>query len=234
MYIALLEDEESLAQHVKELLQSQGHVVRVFGNGNDLTAALSRDTVDLFILDWSVPGKSGLQVLQYVRDVMELKTPVLFMTARTFEEDIVSALSAGADDYCTKPVQPAVLLARINALLRRTYPSSKSESTRTLLGYDFNLTDHTVRYGGKTLSLPDKEFMLAVYFFENPDRALSRNRLMQKVWGDQGDLLSRALDVYVSGIRKKLNIGANSSHLRLRPIYGFGYRLMTVDSNDES
>ena len=233
MYIALLEDEIELAQPVKDLLENAGHSVRIFGDGNSLTHAIKRNTFDLFILDWSVPGKSGMEVLRHMREVVKLNSPVLFMTGRVYEEDIVTALSAGADDYCTKPVRMQVLLARVQALLRRSYPDKKEGPTRSLLGYEFNLAEHTVTFNGQTQSLPDKEFSLAIYLFENPERALSRNRLMQEIWGDKGDMLSRALDVYMSGLRKKLAIGVGDSPLRLRPIYGVGYRLASVANPEE-
>ena len=101
MYIGLLEDEAQLAQHVCELLESAGHTVNVFINGEDMVKAVGRDTIDLYVLDWRVPRISGLDVLKHIRDTRALKEPVLFLTSRTDEQDIIEALNAGADDYCT-------------------------------------------------------------------------------------------------------------------------------------
>jgi DNA-binding response OmpR family regulator len=178
---------------------------------------------------------SGLEVLKHIRNVRGLKEPVLFLTSRTDEQDITEALNAGADDYCTKPVRPQEFLARISALLRRTYPDrNDQQTTRSLLGYLFNKLDNSVQFGNETVTLSEKEFKLALFLFENHERAVSRERLMQEVWGGEGDALSRSLDVHVSWLRKKLDLAATSKNLRLKPIYGFGYRLMAVnDSNEE-
>jgi DNA-binding response OmpR family regulator len=235
MYIGLLEDEPQLAQHVREILENAGHTVNVFSNGADMIKAVGRDTIDLFVLDWRVPRVSGLEVLKHIRNVRGLKEPVLFLTSRTDEQDITEALNAGADDYCTKPVRPQEFLARISALLRRTYPDrNDQQTTRSLLGYLFNKLDNSVQFGNETVTLSEKEFKLALFLFENHERAVSRGRLMQEVWGGEGDALSRSLDVHVSWLRKKLDLAATSKNLRLKPIYGFGYRLMAVnDSNEE-
>jgi DNA-binding response OmpR family regulator len=232
MYIGLLEDELHLAQHVCELLESAGHTVIVFHNGEDMVRAIGRDTIDLFVLDWRVPRLSGIEVLKHIRQVRSLKEPVLFLTSRSDEQDITEALNAGADDYCTKPVRPGEFIARINALLRRTYPDqSKNETTRHLLGYEFNKLDNSVAYAQQHVTLSEKEFNLALCLFENHERAVSRERLMQEIWGANNDALSRTLDVHVSWLRKKLDLSATSPTLRLKPIYGFGYRLMAVNES---
>lgn len=233
MYIGLLEDDPHIAQDVRDLLEGAGHKVRDFDNGGEMISALSRDTLDLFVLDWWVPEKTGIQVLGHIRGTLGLTTPVLFLTSRSDEKDIVAALNAGADDYCTKPIQSQVLLARIAALLRRTYPDHDSKSHKEYLGYTFNPADQTVTFGSQVQTLTDKEFNLALYFFQNAERAISRKRLMLELWGEEGDALSRALDVHVSAVRKKLALSATSTVARLRPIYGFGYRLVSVQSGDD-
>jgi DNA-binding response OmpR family regulator len=235
MYIGLLEDEPHLAQHVCEILEGAGHTVNVFSTGEDMVKAVGRDTIDLFVLDWRVPRMTGIEVLKHIRDVRGLKEPVLFLTSRTDEQDITEALNAGADDYCTKPVRPKEFLARINAILRRTYPDRGNEdTTRVLLDYSFNKLDNAVKFGDQVVTLSEKEFKLALFLFENHERAVSRERLLQEIWGGAGDALSRSLDVHVSWLRKKLDLSATSPTLRLKPIYGFGYRLIAVsESKDE-
>ena len=234
MYIGLLEDEPHLAQHVREILEGAGHTVSVFTNGSDMVRAIGRDTIDLFVLDWRVPRMSGLEVLKHIRDVRALKEPVIFLTSRSDEQDITDALNAGADDYCTKPVRPREFLARIAALQRRTYPERTNEDTlRTLLDYTFNKIDNTVAFAGKKVTLSEKEFKLALFMFENHERAVSRERLLQEIWGGGGDELSRSLDVHVSWLRKKLDLSATSTTLRFKPIYGFGYRLMAVKGDGD-
>jgi DNA-binding response OmpR family regulator len=234
MYIGLLEDEPHLAQHVCEILESAGHTVSVFNNGADMVKAIGRDTIDLFVLDWRVPRMTGIEVLKHIREVRGLKEPVLFLTSRTDEQDITEALNAGADDYCSKPVRPQEFLARIRALLRRTYPEhSNEETTRTLLDYKFNKLDNSVSFSEQHIVLSEKEFKLALFLFENHERAVSRERLLQEIWGGAGDALSRSLDVHVSWLRKKLDLAATSQTLRLKPIYGFGYRLMAVNGSQD-
>lgn len=232
MYIGLLEDEPQLAQHVREILEGAGHTVSVFSNGEDMVKAIGRDTIDLFVLDWRVPRMSGIEVLKHIREVRSLKEPVVFLTSRNYEQDITEALNAGADDYCTKPIRPQEFLARINALLRRTYPDrGKEDTTRILLDYKFNKVDNSVAFGTQQIVLSEKEFKLALFLFENHERAVSRERLLQEIWGGAGDALSRSLDVHMSWLRKKLDLAATSQTLRLKPIYGFGYRLMAVSGS---
>lgn len=234
MYIGFLEDEPQLAQHVCEILESAGHSVALFNNGQDMVRAIGRDTMDLFVLDWRVPLVSGLEVLKHIREVKGLQEPVLFLTSRSDEQDIIEALNAGADDYCTKPVRPREFLARVHALLRRTYPNKKNDAApQTLHGYAFSPSDNTICFEGQKVQLAEKEFKLALFLFENSERAVSRERLIQEVWGNAGDDLSRSLDVHISWLRKKLNLAANSNQLRLKPIYGFGYRLIAVGETQD-
>lgn len=229
MYIGLLEDEPHLAQYVKEILETAGHSVSVFHNGEDMVRAIGRDTIDLFVLDWRVPRMSGLDVLKHIRTVKNIKEPIIFLTSRSDEQDITEALNAGADDYCIKPVRPQEFLARIRAVVRRTNPDQgNEEASRVLLGYTFNKLDNSVQFNQQTITLSEKEFKLALFLFENHERAVSRERLLQEIWGGMGDALSRSLDVHVSWIRKKLDLAASAKTLRLKPIYGFGYRLIAI------
>ena len=235
MYIGLLEDEPQLAQYVCEILEKAGHTTNTFSNGADMIKAIGRNTIDLYVLDWRVPRVSGIEVLKHIREIRGLKEPVLFLTSKTDEQDITEALNAGADDYCTKPVRPQEFLARINALIRRTYPERNNQDIiRNLLGYKFNQLSNTVEFEDLSVNLSEKEFKLAMFLFENHERAISRDRLMQEVWGGGGDALSRSLDVHISWLRKKLDLAATSPKLRLKPIYGFGYRLMAVEEHRDA
>ncbi len=110
MYIGVLEDEPHLSQYVKDILESAGHSVSVFSNGADMVRAIGRDTIDLFVLDWRVPRMSGLEVLKHIREIRNLKEPVIFLTSRSDELDITEAHNAGADDYCTSETRRVRLL----------------------------------------------------------------------------------------------------------------------------
>ena len=172
---------------------------------------------------------NGLDVLKHIRSELGFKTPVIFLTSNDSEADIVNALSSGADDYSVKPLRPQELMARVSALARRTYGVPKKNNfPETILGYTFFNVERAVEFDGNKISLTDKEFLLAHYFFSNLDRPLSRTHIMMRIWGQTEEGLSRTLDVHVAWIRNKLNIGAQSANVRLVAIHGYGYRLMQV------
>ncbi len=232
MYIALLEDEPTLAQEVGKLLSDAGHVVTVFGDGNSILRALLRDTFDLFVLDWHVPGPTGFEVLEHIRQNAKLQSPVVFLTSQNAEDQIVAALNAGADDYCSKPLRPVEFTARIQALQRRMLPQPAAQSDGELHeGFVFNRVDRTVTVDGATVNLTEKEFDLSHLLFVNIERPLARNRIMQEVWGREEDAISRTLDVHVSWVRRKLGIGAQGNRLRLNVVHGYGYRLDKVSAS---
>ena len=229
MHIAVLEDEQSLAVDLATLLKKNGHEVSIFADGLHLIETLQAELYDMFILDWKVPSMDGFEVLKHIRSELGFKTPVIFLTSNDNETDIVNALSSGADDYSVKPLRPQELMARINALIRRSYGApKKNNAPETILGHTFYTAERTVEFGGTKISLTDKEFLLAHYFFTNLDRPLSRTHIMMRIWGQTEEGLSRTLDVHVAWIRNKLNIGAQASNVRLVAIHGYGYRLMQV------
>lgn len=229
MHIAVLEDEQSLAIDLANLLKKNGHEVSIFADGQHLVETLQAELYDMFILDWKVPSMNGFEVLKHIRSELGFKTPIIFLTSNDNEADIVNALSSGADDYSVKPLRPQELMARVNALVRRSYGlTKKNHSPETVLGYTFYNTERTVEFAGSKVSLTDKEFLLAHYFFSNLDRPLSRTHIMMRIWGQSEEGLSRTLDVHVAWIRNKLNIGAQAAQVRLVAIHGYGYRLMQV------
>lgn len=230
MHIALLEDESTLAQEVSLLLTKAGHSVVVFADGHSILRGLLKDTFDLFVLDWYVPGPDGLEVLRHLRENAKLNTPVVFLTAIHQEDQIARVLNAGADDYCAKPLRPIEFLARIAAVQRRMMPQTVVEAEGELVeGYVFNRVERSVRIGGEKIDLTEKEFDLCQLLFTNLERPLSRNRIMQEVWGREEDALSRTLDVHISWVRRKLGIGAQGQTLRLNVVHGYGYRLDKVN-----
>lgn len=231
MHIALLEDEATLAGEVKALLSQQGHTVEVFGDGHGILHGLLKDTFDLFVLDWQVPGPSGLEVLHHLRQHAKLLSPVIFLTSSTAEEQVAIALNAGADDYCLKPLRPVEFLARVAALQRRMMPQTVAPPDGELYeGFVFHRVDRSVTVHGQAVALTEKEFELCHLLFCNLERPISRNRIMQEVWGREEDALSRTLDVHISWVRRKLGIGAQGTRLRLNVVHGYGYRLDKVSS----
>ena len=229
MRIAILEDELTLADEIKNFLSSSGHEVKLFADGEALVRALRREIFDLFVLDWHVPHINGLEVLKHMRNTLHMNEPVVFLTSANSESEVVMALSNGADDYCIKPIRLYEFLARVHAIERRLVKETPNPGeVKNILGYKFDHVRHTISFDGGEVTLTEKEFLLAFLLFSEVDRPISRSRILLDVWGVAGDELSRTLDVHVAWIRKKLNIGAAGNLLRLTAIYGYGYRLMQV------
>lgn len=234
MYIAILEDEATLAEEVKLCLERQGHRVQIFVDGAAITRSIRRDTFDLFVLDWNVPKMNGLEVLKDMRNNLKLTEPIIFLTSTDDESAIVEALSEGADDYCVKPVRIKEFMARVRALERRSGKNvAPNSESKVIADFTFNPVDQTVKVGEEVITLADKEFKLALFLFNNLDRPVSRNRILMEIWERTDEELSRSLDVHIAWIRKKLNIGATGTSVRLTAIYGYGYRLMQVFKEEE-
>lgn len=227
MRIAILEDDLALADYVEKALSEAGHSSALFVDGRQLVQAMRRETFDILILDWNVPGLSGNEVLQWMQENLEARPPALMLTSRSAEEDIVAGLAAGADDYVVKPVAPAVLLARVNALGRRAYPSPPPGGVETFGGYRFDTRSETVAVAGQPVALTAKEFALALLLFRNMHRPLSRAYIFEVLWGRNPDLPTRTLDAHISNVRTKLNLRPGNGY-KLVPIYAYGYRLETL------
>lgn len=228
MYICLLEDDQNLSNEVADQLNSLGHHTTIFNNGAAVLRALKIETYDLFVLDWHVPGVTGVEVLEHIRKVRQLQTPILFLTSRSDEKDLVSVFNLGADDYCTKPLKPGEFKVRVEALLRRAYPPTKTSNKRTYLNYTFDVNNQSVTYGEHFVTLSEKEFKLALVLFDNMDRAIARQRLIDEVWEGSSSSLSRTLDVHISWLRKKLDLSVTSKLMYIKSIHGYGYRLSTL------
>lgn len=223
MRIAILEDDADQAELIRSHLSSIGHECLVYGSGKSLILDAGRESFDLFLLDWQVPDLSGEEVLRWVRINVATPVPVMFVTNRDSEKDIVSALEQGADDYMRKPFNRAELLARVGALLRRAYPQ-KSAETLTIEAYSFDMKNQTITLSGIVIDVTQKEFDLALFLFQNLGRLLSRGHILGAVWGRAVEIPSRTMDTHVSRIRTKLNLRPESG-FKLTPVYNYGYRL---------
>jgi len=227
MRIAVLEDDGALAEHVSTTLEGAGHVVQGFSDGKALLARLKRETFDMLVLDWNVPEVAGIDVLRWARQHLDGPLPILFLTSRNDEADIVQALDLGADDYVAKPVRGGELVSRVNALLRRSYPAPAKDVER----FDGHVFDHrscTASVDNETVALTPKEFELGLLLFRNIDRAMSRSYVMDAIWGHDPDLMTRTLDVHISRVREKLKLRPALGY-KLVPVYSYGYRLEKID-----
>ncbi|PZQ63231.1 MAG: DNA-binding response regulator [Phenylobacterium zucineum] len=224
MRIAILEDDEAQAVAVSGLLSDAGHNCSAFRTSQLLMKALRRDTFDLLLLDWNLPDLSGIEMIAWVRENNAAPPPILLLTSRSDEADVVTGLNAGADDYVIKPAPGSVLLARVAALLRRAYPDHSAGGVEEFDGYRFDVPAGVLTVDGEVLALTAKEFGLAHMLFRNTHRALSRTHLLEAVWGRNPDLPSRTLDMHISRIRSKLRLRPENG-FRLTPVYSYGYRL---------
>lgn len=228
MRIALLEDERDQADLVCAWLKAAGHSCHAYTLGKDLVREAQRETFDLFLLDWEVPGMSGADVLVWIRGNLAEQVPVVFVTARQREEDIVHALSSGADDYMVKPLRRLELLARIDALLRRARPNPRPEEGVLEYGrISVDCHSRQVRLDGQEVTMTQKDYELTVFLLRNIGRLLSRGYILEAVWGQSADLNTRTVDTHISRIRGKLQLTPEHGW-RLSAVYQHGYRLERV------
>ena len=227
MRIAIADDDKDVLEFLTNIAEEQGHVVVGHSDGNGLANSLLRDTFDLVILDWNMPGKTGMQILEWMENAVDDRPPVIMMTSRTAKQDISDALNAGADDYIAKPEDPAVIAARINAILRRNSGSSAMETSAQYGDYILDRIEQKVRHKGKEISLTAKEFELTDIMFRNRDRTLSRRYIMETVWRTNAHLATRTLDMHVSRVRSKLSLTPENG-FRIFTVFGYGYRLETL------
>lgn len=233
MRIALLEDDQEQADLMVRWLADAGHNCSHFSNGPEFLRNTLRESYDLLMLDWMLPEMSGLDVLRKVRQSGKNFTPVIFITARDDESDIVRALEAGADDYMSKPVRYKELVARVAALARRASGGRDPEDLPETAPYSFDLKRKTVRLGDEEVELTHREFDLALFMFRHTGRVVSRSHILESIWGMHGaDLNTRTVDTHISRLRKKLHIN-EANGWQLSAIYQHGYRLERLGDDPE-
>lgn len=232
MHIASLEDDVAQGKLIENILVNSGYRCTLFTHGRKLIATLPKaERFDLILLDWEVPDLSGLDVLRWIRANSGYSVPVMFITSRTEEDDLVTGLQAGADDYMTKPIRAPELLARVNALLRRSNISHVNEQQPFACGaYQIDPTAGNISLNNVRIELAPKEYDLALLFFHNPGRLFSRDVISSSVWNREIPATSRTLDTHLSNIRRKLQLHPDNGVL-LSASYALGYRLELVLDN---
>jgi two-component system, OmpR family, response regulator len=218
--ILLVEDERGIADFVERALRSQGHAVEVACDGPEGERRALVGDQDLVILDVMLPGRSGLEVLEGIRREKPV-LPVIMLTARAQVEDKVRGLDAGATDYITKPFSVEELLARVRAHLRT--PAQVAATRLGGAGIEVDLLRRTVTRDGEPVHLSAKEFDLLAYFLQHPGHALSRQQILNGVWGYDHDPGTNIVDVYVGYLRRKL-AGADRP-APIETVRSVGYRL---------
>ncbi len=221
--ILLVEDEPGLVLTLSDRLRSEGHRVESAGDGQ---AGLERGlggAYDLIILDLMLPRKSGMEVCRDLRQ-QGVATPILMLTARGLTADKVAGLKTGADDYLTKPFEMAELLARVEALLRRTGALGQPGEVYQFGPIRLDLRRTEVTRDGKVVTLSAKEFQLLRYLVEHRGATVSRETLLSEVWGYGGVTSSRTVDVHIAWLRQKLEEDSRQPQWILT-VHGLGYRL---------
>ena len=229
MRIALLEDDLDQAALFTEWLRSSGNSCEHFAAGKPFIRNIKHDSYDVLILDWMVPDMDGYEVLRWVRENFDWPVPIVFVTAKDDEDDIVRALEQGADDYIVKPAKQRELVARITAVARRSSPIDESQTTIEYEPFAIDLANHEVKRDGERIEVTQKEYELIVFLFRNIGRILSRAHILESVWGRNPDINTRTVDTHVSRIRTKLSLAAEMGW-KLSSIYQHGYRLERITS----
>jgi two-component system, OmpR family, response regulator RegX3 len=220
--ILVVEDERSLSEPLAYLLEREGYTVRVVGDGPSAIREFEKHRVDLILLDLMLPGLSGTEVARQIRTRSQV--PIIMLTAKDSELDIVVGLELGADDYVTKPYKSRVLLARIGAVLRRREGPPDDDGALTVGELRMDIERHTVSVRGVETAMPLKEFELLEVLLRNAGRVLTRGQLIDRVWGAgyAGD--TKTLDVHIMRIRSRIEPDPSEPVL-LVTVRGLGYRL---------
>ena len=217
--ILVVEDEQSIASLVRTYLERDGFQVVHVRSGEDALVELPRHPIRLIVLDIGLPGIDGFEVCRRVR--AKDRTPIIMLTARDEEVDRVAGLEVGADDYVPKPFSPRELAARVKAVLRRAEPQPEA-AVLTLGPIVLDPAAHEVHVDGREVELTSKEFDLLRHLMENPGVVLSRDTLLDRVWGMAYPGETRTVDVHVGQLRKKLELPE-----AIRTVRGAGYKAVT-------
>lgn len=232
MRIAALDDESGQLDLIQSTMDGIGHECHGFSDGRSLLRELRQQSYDLLILDWTLPDVQGPAVVRAIREDLNSRLPILFVTNRREEADMVEGLRAGADDFMVKPIRVGELEARVRALLRRAYPALH-EPELVFGPYHFYPHSRVLKVNGETAELKHREYELALFLFQNLGRLLSREHLREAVWGLGAENPSRSLDTHISRLRTKLDLRPCNGFL-LSAIYGLGYRLEAIEGTDFS
>ncbi|WP_354677701.1 response regulator transcription factor [Cupriavidus plantarum] len=233
MRIASVEDDPGQAALIKKILTDAGHECIGYPDAQTFLRTLRETQFDLVVMDWQLPDVSGHEVVIHIRKHSGALPPILFLTSRSLEEDIVAGLAAGADDYMVKPVRGGELTARVAALLRRSYPLGANEGSVREGPYLIDPASRVVTMGSRTVDLSPREFDVALFLFRNMDRLLPREFVEFAVWGRALGYGSRTLDSHLSRLRVKLKLGP-ANGVRLTSVYSYGYRFERCRSDSHA
>jgi two-component system, OmpR family, phosphate regulon response regulator PhoB len=220
--ILIVDDEPAIRQMLQFTLSGEGFDCRQAGNVDEASESLVGKTPDLILLDWMLPGVSGLDFARRLkRDPRTQGIPVIMLTARDDESDKIRGLDGGADDYVTKPFSTQELLARVRAVLRRSAPPGTNDTVE-VAGLRLDAETHRVTVGNAALNLSPTEFKLLHFFISHPERVFTRSQLLDQVWGDHVYIEERTVDVHIRRLRKVL--AAHAVDHFIQTVRSVGYR----------
>lgn len=224
--IFVIEDDENIQEIVKLSLESNGYQVRLFDNAIDAIIAIKEETPDLAIFDVMLPQMDGITAVKKIRET-NTHMPILILSAKDSEIDKIHGLDSGSDDYMTKPFGVLELCARVRSLLRRVQPKTKSLKTPTL---SIDKSTHIVTHYQQPVDLTHKEYQLLLYLIENKERVVERDELLNTIWGYDFIGESRALDVHIRSLRKKLD---DDGEKYIKTVRSVGYRFVEKEDKDD-
>jgi len=220
--ILVVEDEPAIQELVSVNLSFAGHKVLRAADAEQAQTLIRAELPDLILLDWMLPGTSGVSLARKLRTEERTKAvPIIMLTAKGAEQDKVDGLEAGADDYITKPFSPKELMARIKADLRRRAPQL-TDDLIDVAGLRLDPVTHRLNGNGVTLNIGPTEFRLLHFFMTHPERVFSRSQLLDQVWGDHVFVEERTVDVHIRRLRKALEPSKHDGHVET--VRGSGYR----------
>lgn len=226
-HLLVVEDETAQLELLRYNLEKQGFRVSSAEDGDEALLLAQEEGPDAILLDWMLPSTSGIEVCRQLKQSEQTRDiPVIMLTARGEEADRIRGLETGADDYVVKPYAIGELVARIRARLRISRPAATG-AVLEFADVTLDATEHRVTRNGRVLKMGPTEFRLLTVFMERPKRVWSRDMLMDRVWGRDGDIDQRTVDVHVGRLRKVLNV--DGSNDLIRTVRGAGYAL-DVDS----
>ncbi len=228
--ILLVEDEKPIRSMLEFALNKEGFSILEAENGKEADMLLHKSTPDLILMDWMLPDISGVEIIKVLKKRESTSAiPIIMLTARTEESHKVEGLDAGADDYITKPFSPRELIARIQAVLRRSNGKVTNHSSEVLVLGDLCIdqASHEVTLNEKPLDLGPTEYRLLVFMIENPNRVFTRESLLNQVWSRSAFVEERTVDVHILRLRKALSVGGFDRYIQT--VRGIGYRFSTKE-----
>lgn len=222
-YILVVDDERAIRDMVCMALAQELFQWQEASDAHKAEALIKQNPPQLILLDWMMPGISGIDFARKLRRLPEtMNIPIIMLTAKTEEDNVIRGLESGADDYLTKPFSPRELIARIKSLLRRSQPEASQDIIK-MNNLQLNTGSYRVEGNGQTIDLGPTEFKLLRFFMENPDRVFSREQVLNNVWGDNVYVEERTVDVHIRRLRKALEKTQHQD--MVQTVRGAGYRL---------